>query len=126
LDSTQKAYPYTVTKDEIVINDVVGETPVVIFHVEGARSAMDASLISRSRKAGSTGSYSRIIDDQVLTFSYTENTITDNQTGSRWNITGKAISGPLEGKLLKPLISGDYFAFAWLVFWPDTDIYKKK
>lgn len=126
LNGAQKAYPYSITKDEIVINDVVEETPIVILHMEGARSAMDAVLISRSRKAGSTGAYSRNIDDQVLTFSYTDSTITDNQTGSKWNITGKAISGPMEGRLLKPLISGDYFAFAWLVFWPDTEIYKQK
>ncbi|MDZ7807256.1 MAG: DUF3179 domain-containing protein [Gracilimonas sp.] len=124
LDSLQKAYPYSVTKDKIVINDDIGQKPVVIFHTKGARSAMDAARISQSRKDGTTGAFSRVVDDQILTFTHTNNIITDNQTGSRWDISGKAVSGPLEGKLLKPLISGDYFAFAWLVFWPETEIYQ--
>ncbi|MEE9365128.1 MAG: hypothetical protein V3W44_00440 [Dehalococcoidales bacterium] len=39
-------------------------------------------------------------------------------------LPGKAIAGPLKGKQLTPIPHGDYFAFAWLVFKPKTEIYK--
>ncbi|GAI93948.1 unnamed protein product, partial [marine sediment metagenome] len=37
--------------------------------------------------------------------------------------TGQAIQGELKGKKLSPVAHGDYFAFAWLVFKPETKIY---
>jgi len=125
-DNQQRAYPYTLTQQKKTINDKIGETPIVIFHIDGARSAMDAAQIDQSRKDGTTGVFSSIVDDKILAFSFKDDTIIDNQTGSRWNISGKSVGGPLEGQQLKPLIYGDYFAFAWLVFWPETEIYKQK
>ena len=49
----------------------------------------------------------------------------DKETSSIWDITGKAVMGVYRGKHLKRINSGDYFAFAWLAFYPDTKIYKK-
>ena len=40
-------------------------------------------------------------------------------------ITGKAIEGKHKGTQLKRIPYGDYFAFAWLVFRPDTEIYSE-
>jgi len=126
VDDAQRAYPYSISKNEKVINDDLSETPIIIFHTEGARSAMDAAQIDQSRKDGTTGAFSRIIDDKTLTFLYLNDTIVDDQTGSRWSISGKSVGGPLEGQQLKPLIFGDYFAFAWLVFWPETEIFSQE
>lgn len=118
----KSAYPYSITQIERVINDEIAGEPIVVFHIEGARSAHDAPDISESRKDGSTGAFSRIIDEKPLTFEYDKSLIRDEQTGSNWDIAGKAISGPMEGAQLKPLISGYYFDFAWLVFWLETEI----
>lgn len=123
VDGNQRAYPYSITREERIINDSLNEAPIVIFHTDGATSALDASKISQSREDGSTGGFYRTVDEQTLTFSYTNGSISDNQTGSTWNISGMATDGPLKGHQLKPLIFGDYFAFAWLVFWPETEIY---
>ncbi|MDZ7755548.1 DUF3179 domain-containing protein [Rhodohalobacter sp.] len=120
INGTQKAYPYAVTEKEGAINDTVGEEPVVIFHVDGARSALDAAEISNSRSDGSTGAFNRVINGQTLEFRYQSGEIRDQETGSTWDISGKAVSGELEGEQLEPLIFGDYFAFAWMVFWPET------
>jgi hypothetical protein len=49
----------------------------------------------------------------------------DNETGSKWDITGKAVNGKYRGKNLERIKHGDYFAFAWFVFRPDTEIYIK-
>lgn len=121
----QKAYPYPISQSEEVINDELADEPIVIFHIEGARSALDAPEISDSRKDGSTGAFSRIVNDETLTFYYDRSSIKDRETESTWDITGKAISGSLENEKLKPLIFGDYFAFAWLVFWPETEIFEE-
>lgn len=118
-----KTYPYSVTERRRVINDRLGETPVVVFHLEGARSALDASRISQSREEGSTGVFRRSLDGRTLEFEYRPEGVFDTQTGSRWSITGEAVEGPLEGEKLEPVTAGDYFAFAWLVFWPETEIY---
>ncbi len=124
ISDVQKAYPYSLTKESIVINDTIGQTPIVVFHTEGARSALDASSISQSREDGSTGAFRRSVNGQTLKFSYRSEKIIDEQTGSTWDISGKAIEGQLKGKQLEPLIFGDYFAFAWLVFWPETELYQ--
>lgn len=121
----QKAYPYSITQSEKIINDEIAGNPIVIFHIEGARSALGASEISDSRKDGSTGAFSRIINGETLTFYYDGSEIKDRETNSSWNITGKAVSGPMAGEQLEPLIFGDYFAFAWLVFWPETEIFEE-
>ena len=124
VEGQRKAYPYSVTKSEQIINDNIAGNPIVVFHVDGARSALDASEISESRKDGSTGAFYRDVNGDILTFGIQSNSIKDEETGSTWSITGKAISGPMEGQKLAPVTSGDYFAFAWLVFWPETSIYK--
>lgn len=118
-----KAYPYTITRSVKVINDVINNEPVVIFHIEGARSALDAQYIAESREDGSTGAFKRVLNGTKLTFNYESGSLKDEQTGSEWDITGKAIAGPLTGERLKPVNSGVYFAFAWMVFWPDTQLY---
>lgn len=78
------------------------------------------------RSSINNGCNNRELNDQTLTFSNEGSNIIDNQTRSRWDISGKAIGGSLKGQQLQPLIFGDYFAFAWLVFWPETEIFTKQ
>ncbi|MDZ7659000.1 DUF3179 domain-containing protein [Fodinibius sp.] len=123
LDEHQKAYPYSVTKKKQVINDKLGETPLVVIHTGGATSAMDAARIAESKESGSTGVFKRVLDGTELTFVVENGNIVDKQTGSVWSVTGKAVKGEHEGQQLETVTFGDYFAFAWLVFWPETEIY---
>ena len=102
----------------------MGGTPLVIFHGPGAVSALDQGRIAASREIGSTGVYDRRLEDQTLTFRYTAGTFTDKETSSTWDITGRAIAGPLEGKQLTPIAHGDYFAFSWLIFKPDSEVHR--
>ena len=48
----------------------------------------------------------------------------DRETGSRWDITGRAVGGPLSGKQLTPLVHGNHFWFAWAVFQPESRVYQ--
>lgn len=126
LDSITKAYPHTITRKKRVLYDRVGKTDIVIFHADGASSALDHEKISESKDAGSSGVFIPELDGQKLTFVYTDNEFVDEQTKSRWNVFGQATEGKLKGKQLKQIGHGDYFAFAWLVFKPKTEIFKEK
>ncbi|MBW8038872.1 MAG: DUF3179 domain-containing protein [Planctomycetes bacterium] len=123
INNISKAYPYSITRKKHVINDEVGGQKIVIFHDRGAASALDKAEIALSREDGSTGVFRRELTGQVLTFSRNDEKFVDDQTSSIWDITGQAIKGKLKGKKLSPVVHGDYFAFAWLVFKPQTKIY---
>lgn len=123
MDEQQKAYPYSITRKAQVVNDKVGNIPLLIVHTEGATSALDATQIAESKESGSTGVFKRTLEGKDLSFALKNGLIVDEQTGSVWTVTGQAIKGPHKGKQLEAVTFGDYFAFAWLVFWPETEIY---
>jgi hypothetical protein len=60
---------------------------------------------------------------RALTFRTEGDDFVDDETGSRWNILGKAVDGPLAGEELTPVFHGDHFWFAWAAFRPDTRIF---
>lgn len=122
-EKQNKGYPYSITKEQNVIHDTVGDEPVVIFHVDGMSSALDNRDISRSRDDGATGVFSPVVEAKQLEFTVEDGEIRDKQTGSTWNISGLATNGPMEGSQLETVLYGDYFAFAWLVFYPESALY---
>ena len=119
-----KAYPYSITSEKHVINDQIDGEPIVLFHVDGMASAMDNRRIDQSRDDGATGVFSPVVDGDTLKFEWTNGKIRDTKTASRWTISGKAVAGPLKGQQLNTKTFGDYFAFAWMVFYPDTELYQ--
>ncbi len=123
LDGMEKAYPYSLTREQHVVNDEAGGILLVVFHADGAVSALDATEIADSKEAGSTGIFDRRVDNRTLTFRWTDDGFVDAETGSRWTITGRATAGTLAGTQLARLPHGDYFAFAWLAFKPETEVY---
>lgn len=112
------AYPISFLSEVQVVNDEIVDKPIVVFWKPGTRSAFGNSHAD----IGSTGTFSRRLGDQVLTFRATEGGFEDLETGSRWNIFGEAIEGPLAGSGLEPVITGEHFWFAWASFKPDTEV----
>ena len=117
-----KGYTYSVTREKRVLHDTVGGKPIVIFHLDGMASALDNRNIHQSRDDGATGVFSSVLNGEQLEFEYSNGEIRDKNTGSFWNISGRAVSGPLQGEQLETMLYGDYFAFAWLVFYPKTEM----
>ncbi len=126
LGEVDKAYPHSITRKLRVVHDAVGDQPIVIFHDDGAVSALDQRQIRDSKEIGSTGVFDPRLDGQHLTFRYEDGHFVDQQTKSTWDITGRALAGALEGKRLRPIPHGDFFAFAWFAFKPETALYQAK
>lgn len=123
-DDMLVAYPFAALSEEVVINDLVDDTPIVIFWQPGAVSALDSSRISDAREVGSATVFESTLEDgTVLTFVADGTTIRDEQTGSTWNIFGEAIEGELAGTELRQERSVTHFWFAWSAFFPDTTVW---
>jgi hypothetical protein len=120
----QRLYPFSLVKKLSVINDEIGDLKIAIFGKQGTLSVLDAGEIHKSRKIVSATAWSRQLDGQTLSFDFSDNQIRDTETGSHWNILGKAMTGSYAGRQLNKVDSGVHFAFAWLAFNPNSDIYQ--
>ena len=124
LNNEAVAYPYETLAKVNVVNDVVGGQPVVVFWAAGTASALDTSLVASGRDVGSAAAYSRVVERQELSFQVIDGKITDQQTGSEWNVLGQAIKGELAGYELSPVVAINHFWFSWAAFKPETRIYQ--
>ncbi|GAH17472.1 unnamed protein product, partial [marine sediment metagenome] len=122
-DGFEKLYPFSRLKQAGVVNDMVGDTQVVLFSREGLLSVLDAGSIKKSRSILAVTAFERDLNGRALDFEVRAGEIVDLQTGSRWNMLGQAIAGELKGQTLSLAQSGIHFAFAWLAFNPDVEIY---
>jgi hypothetical protein len=105
-----------------VIEVTVDERPVVLFHLPGTASALESGEVAGGRDVGAVGVFDPVVDGQTLTFTRGGDGFVDDQTGSRWDIFGTAVGGPLTGKRLEPVEHVDTFWFAWAAYQPDTHI----
>jgi len=124
LNDEAVAYPYDLLSEVHVVNDTVGGDDIVVFWQAGVASALDASEVASGRDAGTGVAFSRVVERQLLTFTYDGTSIKDQETNSTWNIFGEAIDGELKGQQLSSVISINHFWFSWAAFKPDTRIYQ--
>lgn len=118
------AYPYSLLQKRRVVIDKVGVASIVVFYQLGTVSALDAESIPDSRDVGATGVFRTELNGRGLSFTFTNGAIVDADTGSKWNVFGTAVSGPLRGGQLEPVLHGDHFWFAWAAFKPQTRIFQ--
>jgi hypothetical protein len=124
-DGEAVAYSFERLRDERVINDLLGDTPIAAFWRPGTASALDTSEIYAGKDIGSTGVFRRTVGGQTLTFTRMDGdhyVFQDEQTGSTWNLSGVAVAGPLQGARLTPLPHHDTFWFAWAAFVPPDSL----
>lgn len=115
LPQGRKAYAHRYLSDNPVVNDLVGNQPVLVAWDAVGRSAI---------------AYDPTVDGQLLTFEAHDpddrgETLRDLETGTVWSVlTGEALSGDLEGSRLEVLNGFAVFWFAWSDYFPDTDIFE--
>ncbi len=124
----QVAFPYEELEARAVdgfaaVQTRVGGQGVVVFWKEGTTSALDQPEIATSRAVGSATAYAPRSGDLRLHFQAVPGGFVDRETRSRWDLFGRAVSGPLRGSELRPLPAVDHFWFSWAAFFPQTDVY---
>ena len=116
------AYRFSFLIEHQVFNDSINGSDLVIFYAGETLSLFPGPDNSDRRRVGSTGAFESWLNGVKLTFRLQIGRITDEATGSTWNILGRAVAGQLAGTQLKPVVHGNHFWFAWAAFKPDTII----
>lgn len=120
-----KIYSFSSASKNGVINDTFKTKKVVLFYKPGTVSILDENDISTSKDVGSVTVFNAVIDKQHLTFKKENDVFVDTKTNSKWDITGHCYEGILKGKQLHIEPHSNHFAFAWLAFNPDSEIYNE-
>lgn len=123
LDGVPKAYALDRLVKEQVVNDTLGETPVVLVAQRGS-----VDVEGENRRVGAV-SYNS--GDEVRAYQRGSHTFTPDsqpgrlldERGETWKVTEDALVGP-DGENA-PRLSGHLaYWFGWYAFFPNTLIYK--
>ena len=123
VDGRSVAYPFSLLQEHPVINSTVDGRAIIIFFVGGPPSPFPkqvdpiafsdigslTTLAKQSalsfRTVGSTAIFSPTVNGRSLTFEAREGEIVDLETGSRWDVLGRAVVGSLEGVRIAPVVT---------------------
>jgi hypothetical protein len=105
-----------------VMEVTVGGRDLVVWHRPGQASALDDTAVGTGRDIGTVGVFDPVLDGRRLHFHHVGDGFRDAETGSAWDVLGRATAGALQGKTLTPYRHLDTFWFAWAAFQPDTAI----
>ena len=111
LDDAQIAYPFSVLSETPLVNDEVGDVPLLVVFDSNTAVAI---------------AYNPVLNGQQLTFAPTDEDliIQDEQTSTHWDaFMGEAISGELAGAQLERIKSTTSFWFGWKDIHPETLIF---
>jgi len=112
LPEREKAYPMDTLREQGPVSDRVYGTELLLVVGDDGRSVR-----SFDRKLGeqTLEMYRRLDVDELI--------LVDSNTGSEWDFTGTAISGPLEGSVLERFpVYTDYW-FDWRAYHPSDPVY---
>jgi hypothetical protein len=116
------AYPFDHLREVRVVNDTVAGEPTLILWQSGTASAVGGPVIAQAADVGAVGVFRPVVDGRTLTFSADDDGFVDEETQSRWDITGRAIAGELEGTILESVPHDNTLWFAWAAFRPETEV----
>lgn len=128
IGESAKGYYFASSANNGVVNDSVGEFPVVVFADKDSRVIHVFLRTPQPGLGGTQELLERLTFQMVKTSDSTEGEIVqDVETGSTWDIEiGVAIDGPLKGSLLQraPFVSSYYWA--WEDFNPHTEFWPNR
>ena len=102
-----KAYKQQDVESSVVINDQINDRLILLV----------------SFFEGNARAFDRVVNGEVMEFTYKDNKIFDTRTNSEWNYDGIAVSGELKGTKLSRLGFNPGFWFEWVAFHPQTQVY---
>jgi len=112
LNDRAKAYPFPRLREQSPVVDTLGGVPIVLVVGEDGKSirvfdrTLDGRRLELLAKAGARPL--RLIDAE---------------TGSEWDFSGRAVSGPLAGRQLTKLKALKEYWFDWKIYQPATAVY---
>ncbi len=116
------AYPFDHLAEARVVHDEVAGASVVLLWTAGTATALGGAVIANSADVGAVGVFRPEVDGGRLTFAASAEGFVDAETGSLWDVTGRARSGPLAGQVLEAVAHDNTLWFAWAAFRPETDV----
>jgi hypothetical protein len=105
-----------------VVEVTVAGNRLTVWHLPGTASALEQADTATGRDVGATGVFRSVLHGRQFTFTRHGEAFVDDQTGSRWDIFGRAVAGPLAGEQLEAVEHIDTFWFAWAAYEPSTRI----
>ena len=128
-EEKQKAYPFELLLEEIVVNDVFEDQFVAIFMSSPIphQPTLGSSNPNHNLK-GSVSVFYRTLDNTILTFDeFDKLHVYDLETGSLWNRrTGIGVSGAFRNRQLSRMPFITAFWFGWSDFYPNTEVFSSK
>lgn len=117
-----RAVTLEVLADQRTVETELGGRRVVVLWAPGQASALDTAAIDRGRDVGQTAAFVAEIDGSPVELvpSDTDGRFVDRESGSVFDLRGRALDGPLAGRQLEPIPHDDTFWFVWVAFRPDT------
>jgi Protein of unknown function (DUF3179) len=100
-----------------------GSAAIAFPYQELEAMARDQPEIAASTLVGSATAFDPRSGGMLLRFEPQGGGFVDTETGSRWDVFGRAVACPLEGTRLQALPAVDHFWFRWAAFFPETEIY---
>ena len=101
---------------------VVDGRPLTVWWLPGARSSLDEFAVGEGREVGTAVAFEPAADGQRFTFRASGDEIVDVETGSTWDVLGRAVSGPATGTRLTAVPAVSTFWFGWAGFHEDTRV----
>lgn len=124
----QVTYTFTYLRGKRVVNERRSGNDLVLFWTPGTVSALDGASFAEARDVGTAGVFHRHVEGRTLLFEADQaraGILRDVETGSAWDVFGRAVSGPLRGAQLTPVVHGTHVWFAWIAFFPETALVRE-
>ena len=119
----RKAYPFLVLTEEVVVNDTVGEQPVLLVAARGEVITEGVHREPPSPNAYYSGAEVRAFERGDHRFEPGEDPDTLRDAGGgEWQVTEEAVIGP-NGERLERIAGHLAYWFGWYSFYPETEVY---
>jgi hypothetical protein len=106
IDDQPKAYPLSILKDELVVNDTLAGQDLVVIHEDGGHGARAYDRGKHTFSPASPGTTTVLVDE----------------AGNEWQVTEAALIGERDEELER-LPGHMAYWFGWFSFYPRTELY---
>jgi hypothetical protein len=112
LNGRSKAYPFPLLREQSPVLDVLGGVPIVLVVADDQKSIRVFERTLDGRKL-----------ELLARADATPLRLVDAETGSEWDFSGHAVSGPLAGRALTKAKALKEYWFDWKIYQPATAVY---